>query len=162
MAGKRPKLQGSYKNSEEPGYLKVEEDGKVTYREGGRETLENVRIEYGKFKQAEDVLREASGIENYNLKLMTFDEKNGKEEWSQLGIVADDGERLYWLDDYGAGVDICPKITEEKAAEIGWCWVKSQPQLTVCLVQTRTRETPSQPPQVPTPSSRTSGGNSSG
>ena len=131
MTGRRPKLEGSYKNSIEPGYLKVEKDGKVTYREGGRETLENVKIEYGHFKPAEDVVREASGIENYNMKLMLLNEKNGKVDVQWFGIVSDDGERWYSLDDYGTGVDISSKITEEEAAELGWCWVKSQPPLTV-------------------------------
>ena len=129
MTGRRPKLQGSYKNSEEPGYLKVEEDDKVTWREGGRETAENIKIEYGHFKPAEGVLREASGIENYNFKLLVLNEKNGKVEDTIFGIVSDDGETLYFLDDNGTGVLINPKITEEKAAELGWCWVKSQSQL---------------------------------
>lgn len=105
----------------------MEEDGKVTYREGGRETLENLKIEYAHFKPAEDVVREASGIENYNFKLMLLNEKNGKVDYTWFGIVSDDGERWYTLDDYGTGVDISPKITEEEAAELGWCWVKSQP-----------------------------------
>ena len=74
MSGRRPKLQGSCKNSKKPGYLKVEETGKVSWREGGRETLENVKIEFGDFKSAEEVLREASGRENYNFKLVILNE----------------------------------------------------------------------------------------
>ena len=75
-------------------------------------------------------MREASGIDNYNMKLMLLNEKNSKVDVTWLGIVSDDGERLYFLDDYGTGVDISSKITEEEAAEIGWCLVKSQPQRT--------------------------------
>ena len=130
MTGRRAELQGSYKNSGKPGYLKVEEDGKVTWREGGRETVENIKIEYGDFKPAEGVLREASGMENYNFKLKILS-KNGKVDWTIFGIVSDDGERLYFLDRNGTGVDIFPRITQEESAELGWCWVKSQPQLTV-------------------------------
>ena len=163
MIGRRIELQGSYKNSVKPGYLKVEEDGKVTWRESGRKTLEKIKLEYGDFKPAEDVLKETSGRENYNLKLLILNEKNGKVEMTIFGIVSDDGEKLYFLDGKETGVDIFPRITEEEAAALGWCWLKSQSQLTsISLVQTRTRETPSQPPQVPTPSSHMSGGNSSG
>ena len=130
MSGRRAELQGFYNNSKRPGYLKVEEDGKVTWREGGRETVENIKIEFGDFKPAEEVLREASGIENYNFKLMILNEKNGKVEWTIYGIVSADGERLYFLDNSGTGVDIFPRISEEEAAELGWCLVQSQPHLT--------------------------------
>ena len=110
MTDRRAELQGSYKKSGRPGYLKVEEAGKVTWREGGRETVENIKIEYGHFKPAEDVVREASGIENYNFQLV-----NG----NKFGIVSDDGEKLYFLDNIGTGVDIFSKITEDQAAELG-------------------------------------------
>ena len=78
-------LHGFYKNSRKPGYLKVEKDGEVTWREGGRENSEN-KFEYGDFMPAEKVLREASGIENYNFKLMTLDEKNGKVIHCEFGM----------------------------------------------------------------------------
>ena len=120
MIGRRIELQGSYKNSVKPGYLKVEEDGKVTWREGGRETVENIKIEYGDFKPAEDVLKEASGREIYNFKLIIIDKKTGKVDWTHFGIVSDDGEKVYFLDRNGTGVDIFPRITEEEAAELGW------------------------------------------
>ena len=130
MTGRRAELQGSYKKSGRPGYLKVEEAGKVTWREGGRETVENIKIEYGDFKLAEEVVREASGREKYNLKLMTINKKNGKVDWTIFGIVSDDGEKLYFLDRNKTDVLLYPRITEEEAAELGWCWVKSQPQPT--------------------------------
>ena len=130
MTGRRPELQGSYKYNFKPGYLKVEEDGKVIRREEGMETFENIKLEYGDFMPAEKVVREASGIENYNIKLMILNEKDGKVEWTEFGIVSDDGEKLYFLDRNGTSVDIFPRITEEEASELGWCWVKSQSQLT--------------------------------
>ena len=126
MSGRRAELQGSYKNSKKPGYLKVEEADKVSWREGGREAFERMKIEYGDFKPAEEVLREASGIENYNLKLLILNEKKSKVEWTIFGMVSDDGEKLYFLDNDATGVDIFPRITEEKAAELGRCRVKSQ------------------------------------
>ena len=130
MTGARAKLQGSYKKNMELDYLKVEEDGKATRREGGRKNVENIKLEYGDFMPAEKVVREASGIENYNIKLMILNEKDGKVEWTEFGIVSDDGEKLYFLDRNGTSVDIFPRITEEEASELGWCWVKSQSQLT--------------------------------
>ena len=121
MTGRRPELQGSYKYNFKPGYLKVEQDGKVIRREEGMETFENIKLEYGDFKPAEDVVREASGRENYNFKLIVNDGDENSE--SIFGIVSDDGESLYFLDKNGNGVDVFPRITEEKAAELGWFWV---------------------------------------
>ena len=124
MTGARAKLQGSYKYYMEPDYLKVEEDGKASWREGGRKNVENIKLEYGDFMPAEKVVREASGIENYNLKLMILDEKDGKVEWSEFGIVSSDGEKVYHLDDMGTGVEIFEKITEDQAAELGgWYFI---------------------------------------
>ena len=121
MTGSRPELQGSYKYNFKPGYLKVEQDGKVIRREEGMETFENIKLEYGDFKPAEDVVREASGRENYNFNLIVNDGDENSE--SIFGIVSDDGESLYFLDKNGTGVDVFPRITEEKAAELGWFWV---------------------------------------
>ena len=121
MTGRRAELQGSYKNSKRPGYLKVDEDGAVSWREGGRETLNNIKLEYGEFQPAEKVLSEASGIENYNVKLMILDKKRGKVVWTIFGIVTEDGEKLYFLDKKLTGVDIFLSITEEEAAKLGWC-----------------------------------------
>ena len=123
MTGATGKLQGCYKNSSlearEPGFLRVEEDGKVSWREGGREPVD-LKLEYGEFKPAEEVLREASGIEKYNLQLWILDKKTGKVVWSLgFGIVSADGEKCYVLDNKGTGVDIFLKITEDQAAEIG-------------------------------------------
>ena len=119
MTGARAKLQGSYKKNMELDYLKVEEDGKATWREGGRENVENIKLEYGDFKPAEKVLREASGIENYNFQFKFVNKKDGKVEWSIFGIVSGDGEKLCFLNDKGTGVDIFAKITEDHAAELG-------------------------------------------
>ena len=55
---------------------------------------------------------------------MVLNEKNGKVEWTFFGIVSGDGENIFFLDDAGTGVDIYPRITEEEAADLGWCsWV---------------------------------------
>ena len=88
---------------------------------------------------AEKVLREASGIENYNFKLMTLNEKDGKVIHCEFGIVNSDGEKVYCLDDMGTGVEVLTKITEDQAAELGgWMGgiyylglVHSETQLTV-------------------------------
>ena len=132
MTGRRAELQGCcYKNSRRPWYLKLAEDGKVLWREGGRETSDKIKIEYGDFKPAEEVVREASGLENYNLKLLLPDENNEYgENILDYGIVSEDGERLYFLDRNKTDVLLYPRITEEEAAKLGWCRVKSQPQLT--------------------------------
>ena len=107
-------LRGFYKNSRKPGYLKVEEDGEVTWREGGRENQED-KLEFGDFKPAEKVVREASGIENYNFQLVNR---------NIFGIVSSDGEKVYHLDDMGTGVEIFEKITEDQAAELGgWYFI---------------------------------------
>ena len=119
MSASRAELQGCYKNSKRPGYLKVDEDGAVSWREGGRETLKNIKLEYGEFQPAEKVLSEASGIENYNVKLMILDEKSGKVVWTIFGIVSGDGEKLYDLDDKGTGVDLSQRISEEEATKLG-------------------------------------------
>ena len=168
MTGARAKLQGSYKYHMEPDYLKVEESGKASWREGGRKNVENIKLEYGNFMPAEKVVREASGIENYNLKLMILDEKDGKVEWSEFGIVSDDGEKVYHLDDMGTGVEIFEKITEDQAAELGGWYlylllrVGTATTNRISLVQTRTMETPYQHPRVLSPSSQRFGGNCSG
>ena len=60
MTGARAKLQGSYKKNMELDYLKVEENGKATRREGGRKNVENIKLEYGDFMPAEKLVSEAS------------------------------------------------------------------------------------------------------
>ena len=129
MCASRAQLQGSYKNSKRPGYLKVDENGRASWREGGRKPSENSdfisensQLEYGEFKPAEEVLRETSGLENYNFKLKL--EEDGEVTWSKLGIVSGDGEKLYYLDNIGTGVEIFLRITEEEAAQLGWCSVE--------------------------------------
>ena len=112
MSGKGAKLQGSYKSSKKPGYLKVEEDGAASWREGGREP-EDFKVEYGEFKLAERVVREASGVENYNFKLIR---NFGLESF---GVVSDGGEKLYLLDNDASGMDILSRITEEEASALG-------------------------------------------
>ena len=159
MTGARPELQGSYQNSIKPGYLKVEEDSKASWREPGRENSENIKLDYGDFKPAEKEMREASGIENYNFKLGILDEK-GKVVWSEFGIVSDDGEKLYFLDNTGTGVDIFSKITEDQAAELGGCSVQPESQLTgFPLFRCGPWRPHISPPQVPSPSSHRLGAN---
>ena len=125
MSGRIAQLQGSYKNSKRPGYLRVDENGRARWREGGRKPSENSdfisdnsQLEYGDFKSAEKVLRETSGVENYNFKLELVED--GNVSWSKFGIVSGDGERLYYLDNNGTGVEIFQRITEEEATDLGW------------------------------------------
>ena len=112
MSGRRAELQGSYKSGKKPGYLKVEEDGTASWREGGRKP-EDFKLEYGEFKPAEAVVREAAGVEKYNFKL----------KWNvgvvNFGVVSDDGEKLYYLHNDALDMDILSRITEEQAAELG-------------------------------------------
>ena len=113
MSGRRAELQGSYKSSQKPGYLKVEEEGSASWREGGRKPKEDFKLEYGEFKPAERVVREASGVEKYNFKLIR---NFGLESF---GVVSDGGERLYYLDNDASGMYILSRITEEQASELG-------------------------------------------
>ena len=131
MSGRRAELQGSYKNSKRPGYLKVDEKGRASWREGGRKPSENCdfisensQLEYGEFKPAEKVLRETSGLENYNFRPKL--EEDGRVTWSKFGIMSGDGEKLFYLDNIGTGVEIFQRITDEEATELGWC---SEPEL---------------------------------
>ena len=112
MSGRRAELQGSYKSGKKPGYLKVEEDGAASWREGGRKP-EDFKLEYGEFKQAERVVREASGVEKYNFKLI----RNFGLE--RFGVVSDGGEKLYLLDNDAMDLDILSRITAEEASELG-------------------------------------------
>ena len=41
--------------------------------------------------------------------------------------MSGDGEKLFYLDNIGTGVEIFQRITDEEAAELGWC---SEPELT--------------------------------
>ena len=113
MSGRRAELQGSYKSSQKPGYLKVEEEGTASWREGGRKPKEDFKLDYGEFKQAERVVREASGVEKYNFKLIR---NFGRE---MFGVVSDAGEKLYLLDNDAMDVDILSRITAEEASELG-------------------------------------------
>ena len=61
-------LRGHYKDIRRPAYLKVEADH-VSWHEGGRETFEKLKIEHGVFKPAGELMREVTGIQNYNFKL---------------------------------------------------------------------------------------------
>ena len=112
MSGRRFELRGCYKSNKGPSYLKVEEDGAASWREGGRKP-EDFKVEYGEFKQAERVVREASGVENYNFKVIKI---FGLESF---GVVSDGGEKLYLLDNDAIDMDILSRITAEEASELG-------------------------------------------
>ena len=112
MSARRIELRGCYKSNKRPSYLKVEEGGAASWREGGRKP-EDFKVEYGEFKQAEKVVREASGVENYNVKLIR------KEGLESFGVVSDGGEKLYLLDNDAMDVDILSRITAEEASELG-------------------------------------------
>ena len=113
MSGRRFELRGCYKSNKGPSYLKVEEDGAASWREGGRKPEADFKMEYGEFKTAEAVVREASGVEKYNFKLI----------WNvgvvSFGVVSDGGEKLYYLHNDALDMDILSRITEEEAAELG-------------------------------------------
>ena len=63
------RLHGHYKDMKKPAFLRVEA-GRVSWHEGGRDTEDKLKIEHGLFKPAEEVMREVTGIKNYNLKLI--------------------------------------------------------------------------------------------
>ena len=78
--------------------------------------------------------------------------------------MSDDGEKLYFLDNIGTGVEVFTKITEDQAAELGGWYVGIVRDTTqmISLVQTQTMETLYQPPRVPSPSSQRFGASCSG
>ena len=76
MSGEGGRLRGCYRDVRKPAYLRVEDDG-VSWHEGGRKTKENLRVEHGIFKPAEEIMREVTGIQNYNFKLTVVREGSG-------------------------------------------------------------------------------------
>ena len=62
------RLHGHYKDMKKPAFLRVEAD-KVSWHEGGRDTYHKLKIEEGVFKPAGEVMREVTGIDNYNFKM---------------------------------------------------------------------------------------------
>ena len=63
------RLSGYYKELRLPAFYKVEDD-RVSWREGGRETEDKGKIEYGVFEPVEEIMREVTGIQNYNFKMI--------------------------------------------------------------------------------------------
>ena len=61
-------LAGCYRDIARPAYLQVEADH-VSWHEGGRDTYHKLKIEEGVFKPAGEVMREVTGIDNYNFKM---------------------------------------------------------------------------------------------
>ena len=93
-------------------------DSKVSWHEGGRETFEKLKIEEGDFHQAVILMREATGIQNYNIKLTIINEE--EEDHIIFGIVSVDGESLYFLNDTdNTSVNNHKRITEEEARALG-------------------------------------------
>ena len=68
------RLSGYYRDTKLPAYLKVEED-RVSWHEGGRKTLDRINIEYADLQQAEGIVREVTGIQNYRKKLSKEEEE---------------------------------------------------------------------------------------
>ena len=109
------RLSGYYRDTKLPAYLKVEED-RVSWHEGGRKTLDRINIEYGDFQLAESIVREVTGIQNYNCKLTYFEPYYDVK----MGIVSSDGEILHFLNILdNNSVDNFTRITEEEARELG-------------------------------------------
>ena len=62
-------LRGHYRELGRPAFFKVEGDS-VTYHEGGREKEYELRFERGVFRPAPPAMREVTGIQNYNFKII--------------------------------------------------------------------------------------------
>ena len=78
-------------------YLKIVGDGeKVTYHETGRDVFDNIKIEQGDFDTANEKIRELSGKQNYNLKMLIFFDKD--VPFIKCGVMSDDRERMYLAD----------------------------------------------------------------
>ena len=63
------RLNGYYKEVRLPAFYKVEGD-RVSWHEGGRETEDKGKIEYGVFEPVEEIMMEVTGIQNYNFKMI--------------------------------------------------------------------------------------------
>ena len=62
-------LRGQYRDPRRPRYLQVE-GGRGAWHEGGRENGDQLRIEQGVFRPAPGAMRDVTGIQNYNFKII--------------------------------------------------------------------------------------------
>ena len=95
MSGEGDRLRGYYRDIKMPAYFRVEEDG-VSWHEGGRETKTNLRIEHGVFQPAGEIMREVTGIQNYNFKL-TINRKGSGDSQENVSIKLANREILFIL-----------------------------------------------------------------
>ena len=77
-----------------PAYLRIL-GKRITWHEAGREVYDKLIYEVGEFGEADFRLVEASGREEYNLRLTHLSEEEEEEEDSkqERGIISEDGER---------------------------------------------------------------------
>ena len=100
-------------------YMKIA-DGKMSYHETGKEVFDGVEVKLGEFDTAEQSIKDLTGKEKYNLKLIIYyDKKHPDRKIDKFGVISDDRERLFFVNNANkAEVDVSERITEEEAAEI--------------------------------------------
>ena len=89
----------------------------ASWHEGGRETIENLELEYGEFGETVEILRKASGRDQCNIRLTQTIEEEWKDQ--RLGVVSDGGETLYLTNSLDTVLESYVRITEEEARELG-------------------------------------------
>ena len=117
--GPKP-LDGYYKSLlKKCSYIKITGDT-VSSHEVGQEVFEGMKVELGEFGQADENIRELSGKQNYNIKLVMFWDKNDPEKrLERIGVISDDREKMYFVNQADKStVDVRERITEEEASEI--------------------------------------------
>ena len=117
--GPKP-LDGYYKSLlKKCSYIKITGDT-VSSHEVGQEVFEGMKVELGEFGQADENIRELSGKQNYNIKLVIFWDKNDPEKrLERIGVIRDDREKMYFVNQADKStVDVRERITEEEVSEI--------------------------------------------
>ena len=115
-----PPLEGYYKTLRKKwAYMKMA-GGRMSYHEAGKDVFDTVDVELGEFGIAENCIREMSGKEKYNVKLVIFWDKNNPEKKiDKFGVVSDDREKMFFVNGANRSVvDVSERISKKEAEEI--------------------------------------------
>ena len=93
-----PPLEGYFRSLLKTwAYIKIAGD-RVGYHETGKDVWDNIKMEQGEFSLAAENIREMSGKEKYNLKMVIFFDDNKPEmKFEKLGVLSDDRERMIFM-----------------------------------------------------------------
>ena len=89
----------------------------ASWHEGGRETIENLELEYGEFGETVEILRKASGKDKCNVRLTQTIEEDWKDQ--RVGVVSEDGGTLYLTNSLDSVLESYVRISEDQARELG-------------------------------------------